>query len=32
MMTDRLGELGSGFDKIASGGVEKLTDLTVGGR
>ena len=28
---DPIGELGSGFDKIASGQVDKLTDLTVGG-
>lgn len=29
---DPIGELGSGFDKIAAGNVEKLTDLTVDGR
>lgn len=28
---DPIGELGSGFDKIAHGQVDKLTDLTVGG-
>lgn len=28
---DPIGELGSGFDKIAAGQVEKMTDLTVGG-
>jgi len=28
---DPIGELGSGFDKIAAGNVEKMTDLTVGG-
>ena len=27
---DPIGELGSGFDKIAKGNVEKMTDLTVG--
>ncbi len=29
---DPIGELGSGFDKIAAGDVEKPTDLTVDGR
>jgi hypothetical protein len=29
---DPIGELGSGFDKIAAGGVEKITPLTVGGK
>jgi (E)-4-hydroxy-3-methylbut-2-enyl-diphosphate synthase len=29
---DPIGELGSGFDKIAAGGVEKMTRLTVGGK
>ncbi len=29
---DPIGELGSGFDKIAAGQVDKLTDLTVGGK
>lgn len=29
---DPIGELGSGFDKIAAGEVDKLTDLTVGGQ
>jgi len=29
---DPIGELGSGFDKIASGQVEKVASLTVGGR
>ncbi len=29
---DPIGELGSGFDKIAHGDVDKLTDLTVGGQ
>ncbi|MHB1156680.1 MAG: flavodoxin-dependent (E)-4-hydroxy-3-methylbut-2-enyl-diphosphate synthase [Phycisphaerales bacterium] len=29
---DPIGELGSGFDKIAAGQVDKLTDLTIGGR
>jgi (E)-4-hydroxy-3-methylbut-2-enyl-diphosphate synthase len=29
---DPIGELGSGHEKIAAGEVEKLTDLTVGGR
>jgi (E)-4-hydroxy-3-methylbut-2-enyl-diphosphate synthase len=29
---DPIGELGSGFDKIAAGNVEKRTNLTVGGR
>ena len=29
---DPIGELGSGFDKIAAGSVDKLTGLTVGGR
>jgi (E)-4-hydroxy-3-methylbut-2-enyl-diphosphate synthase len=29
---DPIGELGSGFDKIASGDVEKVTQVTVGGR
>ncbi len=29
---DPIGELGSGFDKIAAGNVEKLTSLTVGGQ
>jgi len=29
---DPIGELGSGFDKIAAGHVEKMTDLTVGGK
>jgi (E)-4-hydroxy-3-methylbut-2-enyl-diphosphate synthase len=29
---DPIGELGSGFDKIAQGNVDKLTDLTVGGK
>ena len=28
---DPIGELGSGFDKIAHGDVDKLTDLTIGG-
>lgn len=29
---DPIGELGSGFEKIAAGQVDKLTDLTVGGK
>ncbi len=29
---DPIGELGSGFDKIASGNVERVTQVTVGGR
>ena len=29
---DPIGDLGSGFDKIAQGNVDKLTDLTVGGK
>ena len=28
---DPIGELGSGFDKIAGGDVDKMTDLTIGG-
>jgi len=28
---DPIGELGSGFDKIARGGVEKVTPLTISG-
>jgi (E)-4-hydroxy-3-methylbut-2-enyl-diphosphate synthase len=28
---DPIGELGSGFEKIAAGRVEKMTELTVGG-